>query len=237
MPHARRSIPHVTEDLKSLAGPTRESKNHKRIDYTLRFRHDEFIEFGSRNSTLTRTIMESGLFRTFPSSLHQLDVRHVDRGLPLFLSVKTKGSNINTRAVQLACVEITGSKTLHCFMDEGELALERPCLIVQGHIWTLYLVVEVTARNNFASFTNRALERNGYGIVLQRVTEIGGTGTILSAFRLLSCLMEIVDWGRRVYIDWFDRKVLGSKKCLGIVKGEEQQGDGEVGAWLRETDT
>ncbi|KAF2789344.1 hypothetical protein K505DRAFT_341340 [Melanomma pulvis-pyrius CBS 109.77] len=120
---------------------------------------------------------------------------------PLFLSIAVKRTCGGADPMVPLATWVAGEFIKRDFdgVDTGMPAL---AVEIDGDTWRLYVVVATVERG--ANGTKGTLRLN----VIGHVT-LGGTDTWLNLCRLYHSLCWIVEWGRTVYLPWFEREVLG----------------------------
>lgn len=135
---------------------------------------------------------------------------------PLFLSIEVKRTYGGTDPmIQLAAW--VAAEFIKREIEGVDIGMPALAVEIEGDYWWLYVVVATIERGATASELVEAdLSANGMEgtlrlSVIGQVT-LGSTDTWLSMCRLYANLCCIVEWGRTVYLEWFEREVLGAYK-------------------------
>ncbi|KAF2816761.1 uncharacterized protein BDZ99DRAFT_469861 [Mytilinidion resinicola] len=142
---------------------------------------------------------------------------------PLLLSIEVKRTYGGTDPViQLAAW--VAAEFIKREIEEVDIGMPALAVEIEGDYWRLYAVVATIERrltgNQLVEADLNANDTEGTLrlSVIGQVT-LGSTDTWLSMCRLYANLCCIVDWGRTVYLEWFEREVLGvyEKKAAAAV--------------------
>ncbi|KAF2802872.1 uncharacterized protein BDZ99DRAFT_503586 [Mytilinidion resinicola] len=142
---------------------------------------------------------------------------------PLFLSIEVKRTYGGTDPmIQLAAW--VAAEFIKREIEEVDIGMPALVVEIEGDYWRLYAVVatiegRVTGNEPVEADLNANGTEGTLGLSIIGPVTLGSTDTWLSICRLYANLCCIVDWGRTVYLEWFEREVLGvyEKKAAAAV--------------------